>query len=225
MVEPYILPDSVRFDKMCKTGFLGDYLGLPTFGTRISSTVTLTDNRCATNSRNFTNSSLEIVVNALRADKSVPGNTCTSSLNSDGTQTIVFHTLSSSTAIPTNVSQVGIDVTLTGGQSDVFNGARGYFVFCDDSESYCFDMPIEFKKSSDGVVGFSISSVDSSKFGGTQGSPIVAITAPDSGAPISFADLSFNVTYTYYILQNDVSYTTYPFATDNKPNNTHQCLS
>ena len=31
--EPYILPDFSRFDKMCRTGTLGDYLGLPTFGT------------------------------------------------------------------------------------------------------------------------------------------------------------------------------------------------
>jgi hypothetical protein len=28
--EPYISPNSVRFEKMCKTGTLGDYLGLPT---------------------------------------------------------------------------------------------------------------------------------------------------------------------------------------------------
>jgi hypothetical protein len=67
------------------------------------------------------------------------------------------------TAIPTTVSQVGIDVTLTGGQSDVFDGARGFFVFLDDSQSYGFEIPVEFKKSPDGVVGFSISSVDPSK--------------------------------------------------------------
>ena len=53
-------------------------------------------------------------------------------------------------------------------------------------------MPIEFKKSADGVVGFKISSVDSSKFGGTQGAPLVAIVAPNSGAPISFANIKFN---------------------------------
>ena len=41
--EPYILPDADRFYKMCRTGTLGDYLGLPTFGTKIASTVKLTD--------------------------------------------------------------------------------------------------------------------------------------------------------------------------------------
>ena len=219
--EPYILPDSARFSKMCKTGSLGDYLGLPTFGTRISSTVTLADSPCTTNSRRFTDSSIEVVINKIRADELIPGATCADSLNTDGTQTIIFSSLSSSTVIPANVSQIGIDVTLTGGQSDVFDGARGYFVFRDDSGDYCFDMPIEFKKSADGVISFRISSVDSSRFLGTQGSPFVVIVAPDSGAPISFASIKFSVTYTYYVLQNDVSYSTYPFATENKPKNTH----
>jgi hypothetical protein len=50
---------------------------------------------------------------------------------------------------------------------------------------------------------------------------LVAVVAPDSGAPISFAGIKFSVTYSYYILQNDVSYGTYPFATENKPANTH----
>ena len=50
---------------------------------------------------------------------------------------------------------------------------------------------------------------------------MIAIAAPDSGAPISFAGIAFNVIYTYYVLQNDVSYTTYPFATQDLPNNTH----
>lgn len=221
LVEPYILPDSTRFSRMCKTGTLGDYLGLPTFGTRINSTVTLTDRPCSPNSRKITDVPLETVMSRIRDASSIPGATCAGSLNTDGTQTIIFSTLSSSTVIPANVSQVGIDVTLTGGESSVFDGSRGYFIFCDDSESYVFDMPIEFKKSADGVIGFSISSVDASSLLGTEGSPLIAITAPNSGAPISFANIKFNVSYSYYVLQNDVSYSTYPFATENKPNNTH----
>lgn len=219
--EPYILPDSVRFPRMCKTGSLGDYLGLPTFGTRISSTKKLTDKPCAANSRSFTDTVLENVMKAIRSDSAVPGLTCATSLNTTGLQTIIFKTAVSATAIPSSVTQVGIDITLTGGRSDVFDGARGYFVFLGDDETYGFDMPIEFKKSADGVIGASISSVDPSRLGAVEGAPMVAITAPKSGAPISFANVAFNVTYTYYILQNDVSYNTYPFATVNRPNNTH----
>ena len=84
LVEPYILPDFTRFNKMCKTGTLGDYLGLPTFGTRISSTKKLVDSPCASNSRNFTNSSLDTVMRAFRSDSSIPGSTCSTSLSSIG---------------------------------------------------------------------------------------------------------------------------------------------
>lgn len=221
LAEPYILPDSTRFNSMCRTGTLGDYLGLPTFGTRISSTKKMTDAPCAANSRNITDSSLSDVMNALRSDTTIPGVSCATSLNTDGTQTIIFKTKVSPTAISSSVTQVGIDITLTGGQSDVFEGARGYLVFLGDDSTYGFDMPIEFTKSPDGVIGASISSVDPSRLGGVEGAPLIAITAPNSGAPISFASIAFNLTYTYYILQNDVSYITYPFATQDRPNNTH----
>ena len=51
-------------------------------------------------------------MNQFRAGESVSGITCTTSLNTDGTQTIIFKTLSSSTVIPTNISQVIIGETL-----------------------------------------------------------------------------------------------------------------
>lgn len=221
LVEPYILPDSSRFSRMCRTGTLGDYLGLPTFGTRISSTVTLVDKPCAANSRTITNEILSSVMNGIRSDSGITGQTCANSLNTDGTQTIIFNTAGSSTVIPDSVSQIGVDITLTGGQSGVFDGARGYFVYLSDDGTYVFDLPIEFKKSADGVIGASISSIDSSSFYNVQGTPLVAITAPNVASPISFANISFKVTYTYYTLQNDVSYNAYPFATENRPNNTH----
>ena len=65
--EHYILPDYTRFGKMCRTGTLGDYLGLPTFGTNYSDAIPLTDKPCAANSREFTESSIEDVMNAIRA--------------------------------------------------------------------------------------------------------------------------------------------------------------
>ena len=218
--EPYILPDSFRFEKMCKTGSLGDYLGLPTFGAKITNTVTLVDKPCASDSRSVTDVSLSSVMSSIRSDNSIPVQKCASSLNTNGTQTIVFTTVASSTAVPGSVSQVGIDVTLSGSNAEVFDGARGYFILLSDDSTYRFDTPIEFKKSPDGVIGFSISSVDSSNFGGVQGTALVAITAPNTAAPISFSKIKFSVTYTYYSLQNDVTYNTYPFATEARPNNT-----
>lgn len=219
--EPYILPDTFRFSKMCKTGSLGDYLGLPTFGTKISSTVSLTDKPCAANSRAITNVTLEGTIRNVRNGVGFSGQTCTTSLNTNGTQTIIFSTAGSSTSIPSSVSQIGVDVTLTGGQSNVFDGARGYFILLSDDSQYIFDLPIEFKKSLDGVISARISSIDISDFGHVQGTPVVILTAPNTPAPISFANLSFHVTYTYYTLQNDVSYTTYPFATELNRTKTH----
>ena len=143
------------------------------------------------------------------------------SLNNNGSQPVIFNTAASGEAIPSNVTQVGIDVSLTGGDFDLFDGAKGYMYYLLDDNTYGFDMPIEFKKTADGVVGFSISSVDPKTLGGfVRGSINVAVTVPDStGAPINFANLAFNVTYTYYQLQNDVAYTTYPFATVARPDN------
>jgi len=187
--EPYILPDSVRFAKMCKTGSLGDYLSLPTFGTSISKTLPLHDKPCASNSRAVTDVVLSGVMNSVRSDNGVPSQTCTTSLNTNGTQTIVFSTGGSSNPIPSETSQVGIDITLTGGQSEVFDGARGYFVFLTDDGLYSFDLPLEFKKSADGVVGFSISSIDPSRLGNIQGTPMVVVTAPNTAGPISFANI------------------------------------
>jgi hypothetical protein len=222
LVEPYILPDSYRFDRMCKTGSLGDYLGLPTFGTRINSTVKLTDVPCAANSRKFTDSSISDVMSAIRSDSTIPGITCSSHLNTNGNQTVVFTTTYTGTTIPVDISQIGIDVTLTGGSSELFNGCRGYLVYVSDDGTYGFDLEVELKKSSDGIVGCSISSIDPKSVSiATQGGIQLVVKSPDSAEPVSFTGMSFNVSYSYYVLQNDVLYSTYPFATENKPDNTH----
>nr|QJB20290.1 MAG: major capsid protein [Microvirus sp.] len=44
--EPYILPNKSRFDKMLKTGTLGDYLGLPTQKTSVTKSQSATIGRC-----------------------------------------------------------------------------------------------------------------------------------------------------------------------------------
>lgn len=48
--EPYILPSSTRFDTMCKTGSLGDYLGLPTKTAYSSPFAAVNIARCSANS-------------------------------------------------------------------------------------------------------------------------------------------------------------------------------
>ena len=121
--EPYILPDYTRFGKMCRTGTLGDYLGLPTFGTTTMDTVTLTDNPCATNSRNFTESSIEAVMNAIRSDSSIPGVSCATHFNYNNKGVVLFDTAVSTSPIPSDTTQVGINVALVGGSADAFIGS------------------------------------------------------------------------------------------------------
>lgn len=47
--EPYILPNQIRFDKMLKTGTLGDYLGIPTQKTSLSQSQSAHFERCPVN--------------------------------------------------------------------------------------------------------------------------------------------------------------------------------
>ena len=75
---------------------------------------------------------------------------CSDHLNSDGTQVIIFVSDPSTKAVPSSVSQVGIDITFTGGESDVFNGVRGFFILRSDDLQYIADFPVEFIKSSSG---------------------------------------------------------------------------
>ena len=217
--EPYILPDSTRFPKMCGTGSLGDYLGLPTFGTSISSTVKLSDVPCGPNSRNFTDSPLSTVMAAVRSDTTIPGAACSSHLNSNGHQTIYFKTANVATSISPSISQVGVDVTITGGSAKLLEGCRGYLVFKGDDATYNFEHEVTLKKSLDNVISCSISSIDPARLGNVVGGVSLYIGSPDSGEPIDFTGMNFNVIYTYYILQKDVSYPTYPFATQDRPKN------
>lgn len=216
--EPYILPDIVRFGKMCKTGSLGDYLGLPTFGTDYSDAVTFTDKPCSANSRQFTTSSVEDVINAVRAEKAIPGVQCATAFNYDNAGTVIFETALSSTKIPSSISQAAINVSLVGGSADAFIGSSGYIVHLNDDGTYNRDFPITITKSKDGVVSALISSVDVADLAGIQGGIKLVLGGMNTSASIEFKGMSFNAMFEYFILQNDVSYTKYPFATEGNPN-------
>ena len=154
------MPDYFRFEKMCRTGTLGDYLGLPTFGTTTSNTVTLTDKPCAENSRNYTTISMDNAINYIRNDQAVPGLQCATHFNYDNKGVVIFNTTYSSTSIPEGTTQVGLNVSLVGGSADAFVGSRGFIVHVLDDGFYDNDYPVVITKSKDGVVGAIISSVD-----------------------------------------------------------------
>lgn len=215
--EPYILPNFERFNKMCRTGSLGDYLGLPTFGTAYGDAVSLADKPCATNSRSFSEFDISSVMNSVRSDKGVPGSRCGTAFNYNNKGVVVFSTSVSSTKIPDSVTQVGINVSLVGGSADVFVGCHGFLVHYNDDETYDSEFPVSIVKSKDGVVGVQISSVDKNKLAGIQGSFRLILSGMVTSASIEFTGMSFNVVLEYYTLQNDVDYTKYPFATEGNP--------
>ena len=79
------------------------------------------------------------------------------------------------------------------------------------------DIPVSVVRTKDNVVGFQVSSVDKNKLSGIQGSFLLVLSGMTTAAPIEFSGLSFNVVLEYYTLQNDVSYSKYPFATEGNP--------
>lgn len=215
--EPYILPDNARFERMCKTGALGDYLGLPTFGTNFLETITLTDKPCAANSRLFTESPIEDVMNAIRSGSTIPSTSCSSNFNYNNKGVVIFDSSYSSSFIPDDVSQVGFNVSLVGGSADAFVGSRGFIVHRLDDGSYNTDYPITITKSKDGVVGAIVSSVDVGDLGSLQGGLRLVLAGMSTSAPIEFKGMQFNSSLEYYKLQDDVTYTKYPFATEGHP--------
>ena len=91
--EPYIKPSSVAFPKMCATGSLGDYLGLPTKTAYSSPYSSVNIARCATGSY-FLSSSIisDAVVSSLSsADSLVRGGACSASGVPNSTPTIISH--------------------------------------------------------------------------------------------------------------------------------------
>lgn len=216
--EPYILPDITRFNKMCRTGSLGDYLGLPTFGTEYSDAISFADKPCSSNSRQFTTSSVDDVIKAVRADKAIPGVQCATAFNYDNAGAVIFDTALSSTKIPSSITQVSINVSIAGRSAAAFVGSRGFIVHLNDDGTYNRDFPITVTKSKDGVVGVLISSVDAADLAGICGGIKLVLGGMNSSAPIEFTGMRFNAMFEYFILQNDVNYVKYPFATESNPN-------
>lgn len=211
--EPYILPDVYRFDRMCRTGTLGDYLGLPTFGTKYSQTVSLADKPCSPKSRNFTTFSLEEVMQAIRSDESIPGATCSASFNYNNAGTVYFNTSLSPDPIPSSITQVSINLSLSGGSADVFEDCRGYLVHYSDDGTYNKEFPVVMKKSKNGSVSAIISPVSSLDLGSVVGSFCLVLSGMNTAASIEFANMVLKASMEYYSLQSDVAYTEYPFST------------
>ena len=97
-------------------------------------------------------------MNSIRADSTVTGLQCANHFNYNNKGTVIFETTMTSTPIPSDVTQVGINVALVGGSADDFVGSRGFIVHVLEDGSYNNDYPVTITKSKDGVVGAIVSS-------------------------------------------------------------------
>lgn len=96
--EPYILPDAVSFNKMCKTGSLGDYLGLPTKTAYSTPFTSVNLSRCSASSYLLASTIIsDAVVTSLdSADSFVRGGACSiSGKPSDKPSMIAMYPLTS----------------------------------------------------------------------------------------------------------------------------------
>ena len=91
--EPYIKPSSVAFPKMCTTGSLGDYLGLPTKTAYSSPFTAVNIARCAASSYLLASAIVsDAVVSSLnQADSFVHGGSCSVSGVPKSSPTIIAH--------------------------------------------------------------------------------------------------------------------------------------
>jgi hypothetical protein len=91
--EPYINPSSVAFPKMCTTGSLGDYLGLPTKTAYSSPFTAVNIARCAASSYLLASAIVsDAVVSSLnQADSLVHGGSCSVSGVPKSSPTIIAH--------------------------------------------------------------------------------------------------------------------------------------
>lgn len=87
--EPYIQPTITTFDKMCTTGSLGDYLGLPTGGSVLSQPLSIPFERCTTSNSNdgyhfleMTTSIESFFSNTTYTQLSAVGRTCSQTMGS-----------------------------------------------------------------------------------------------------------------------------------------------
>ena len=156
----------------------------------------------------------------IRQDDDITGITCSNHFNTDGSGTIIFDTALNASSVPTDAVQIGVDLAISGGSYQIYDGCRGFLVHVSDDNTYLDEFPVELKVK-DSTVGCTISSIDKNAFGSTVGSFRLVIASPSVAEPISFVGLTVGAVLTYYTLQSDVSYTKYPFATELNPKNPH----
>lgn len=221
--EPYILASKNSFTRIFKTGKLADYLGVPTFGTKVHYNFELTDTPPATGSRNVYSGDLQEVINKFSTGNfsSSSATSITSSKNS------VFSLVeaSVSTAFPPdatsfdfllNFSAPVLSQAIKSGKVSVAVVHKGNNIFYN---SYLDPVVSVDSK----VVSVRLNGLTKDSFPeGVYGSFVVLFSLSSGSGIYPFSDISDVSSFvTSYTLQSELSYDTFPFATVDHSHNTH----
>ena len=213
--EPYVLPSENTFNRIFKTGKLADYLGVPTFGTKLGSTVNLTDTPSASGQRLVYTGDLQEVIDTLlngtaQSSSAVSINTGKSTVFSldERSVSVTISPDASSFSFVCNFSAPILSGLIKLGKVSfaVFHLGNNVIYRVYDSPTVSVDSNV-VKITLDNLVKESFPE-------GVYGSYIVLVSLAAGSGIYNFSDItSVNSFMQLVMLQSELSYDTFPFAT------------
>ncbi len=221
--EPYVLPSKNTFNRIFKTGKLADYLGVPTFGTKLGSTVKVTDTPPSSGNRTVYKGSLQEViddlVNGVQNGVSVNAiNTVNNTVFSlvESTTSVTISPDASSFSFVCNFSAPVLSNLIKLGKVSfaVVHSGNNIFYRVYDSPAVSVDS---------NVVKITLNNLVKESFPeGVYGKFTILVSLADGSGLYHFSDISaVNSFMQLVMLQNELSYNTFPFATVDRPKNAH----
>jgi hypothetical protein len=221
--EPYILPSENTFNRIFKTGKLADYLGVPTFGTKLGSTVSVTDTPPSSGNRTVYKGSLQKVINDFA--NGVKNGVSVNSLNTvnntvfslvESTTSVTISPDASSFSFVCNFSAPVLSELIKFGKVSfaVVHSGNNIFYRVYDSPAVSVDS---------GVVKITLDNLVKESFPeGVYGKFTILVSLQDGIGLYHFSDISaVNSFMQLVMLQSELSYDTFPFATVGNPDNLH----
>lgn len=221
--EPYILPSKTTFDRIFKTGKLADYLGVPTFGTNLGSTVSITDTPPVPGQRFVYNGTLQKVMNDLSNGNASGSNA--SSINTAKNTVFQMSENSTSVTISPDASSFNFVCNFTAPiLSKLIKLGKVSFAVYHSGNNIpyrVYDSPTVSVDSD--VVKITLDNLVKESFPeGVYGRFGVLISLADASGVYPFSDISSVNSFVQLVkLQSELSYDTFPFATKDRPNNAH----
>lgn len=221
--EPYVLPSENTFTRIFKTGKLADYLGVPTFGIKLGTTVSLTDTPSASGQRLVYKGNLQEVIDGI-----LNGSARFSSTNILNTAINTVFSLnekSTSVTISPDASSFNFVCNFSAPLlSKLIKAEKVSFAVVHSGNNILYrvyDSPTVSVDSN--VVKITLDNLVKESFPeGVYGSFFIFVSLAAGSGTYNFSDISsVNSFMQLVLLQSELSYDTFPFATVDRPNNKH----